>query len=114
MHPSHTHSPSHTSVVPRWYTPPLPTRHPRIQVTEDPQLTWALRAAAPYLPQGLSRSAQVRALAIAGADHLIGVDRTYAERKVQLEALAATFDEPDKLIDMEALRDVKQLTQRVF
>ena len=36
----------------------------------DPELTRALRSAAPHLPPGLSRSRQVRELAIAGARHI--------------------------------------------
>jgi hypothetical protein len=51
----------------------MPTRHHRIQVTEDPELAHALKAAAPHLPAGLSRSRQVRELAIAGARHLAAV-----------------------------------------
>lgn len=50
----------------------MPTDNPRIQVTEDHELSAALRAAAPHLPAGLPRSRQVRELAIVGARHLSG------------------------------------------
>ncbi|MGI8593820.1 MAG: hypothetical protein ACR2ML_05545 [Solirubrobacteraceae bacterium] len=84
----------------------MPTRHPRIQVTEDPELARALRAAAPHLPAGLSRSRQVRELAIAGARHLAGTPHTARERRALLERLAESFDDPASAgIDWDALRD---------
>jgi hypothetical protein len=92
----------------------MPTRHPRIQVTEDPELARALRSAASRLPPGLSRSAQVRELALIGARHLVGRERTESERRALLEGLAASFEDPGTLIDLDLLRDVKQLTQRTF
>jgi hypothetical protein len=48
----------------------IPTRHPRIQVTEDPELALAIEAAVPHLAAGLSRSRQVRELALIGARQL--------------------------------------------
>jgi len=48
----------------------MATRYRRIQVTEDPELAGALRAAALHLPPGLPRSRQVRDLAIAGGRYL--------------------------------------------
>jgi hypothetical protein len=92
----------------------MPTRHARIQVTEDPELARALRSAASHLPPGLSRSAQVRALAITGARHLVGSGHAESERQALLEGLAASFDDPAKLVDLDVLRDVKQLTRRTF
>lgn len=84
----------------------VPTRHPRIQVTADPELAGALRAAAPHLPEGLSRSRQVRELAIAGARHLAGTPQTERERRALLERLAARFDDPATAgIDWDVLRD---------
>jgi len=86
----------------------MPTRHQRIQVTEDPELTDALNAAAPHLPAGLSRSRQVRELAIAGARHLAAVPQGETERRALLEQLAQRFEEPgDTGLDWEALREVK-------
>jgi len=92
-----------------WYTLGVPTRHHRIQVTEDPELTDALRAAAPHLPAGLSRSRQVRELAIAGARHLGAVPQGDAARRALLEQLARRFEEPtDAAIDWDALREGKR------
>jgi hypothetical protein len=97
----------------RWYIGgtliAVPTRHPRIQVTEDPELSRALRAAAPHLPAGLSRSRQVRELAIAGARHLADTPMTERERGALLERLAESFDEPETAgIDWDLLRDGKR------
>jgi hypothetical protein len=87
----------------------VPTRHRRIQVTEDPELTRALRSAAPHLPPGLSRSRQVRELAIAGARHLAGAPHTESERRALLERLAERFEHPETAgIDWELLRDGKR------
>lgn len=88
----------------------MPTRHQRIQVTEDPELATALRTAAPYLPTGLARSQQVRELAIVGARSLAGASRNESERRELLEALAETFDDPAAAaIDWDVLRESKQI-----
>jgi hypothetical protein len=83
------------------------TSHPRIQVTEDPELARALRAAAPHLPARLSRSRQVRELAIVGARHI--ADEPPAEQRTMLlEGLAASFMKPETAgIDWGLLRDGK-------
>jgi hypothetical protein len=87
----------------------MPTNHHRIQVTEDPELADALRAAAPHLPRGLSRSRQVRELAIAGARHLTAVTQGEEQRRELLAQLAQRFEEPgDAGLDWDALRDVKR------
>jgi len=86
----------------------MPTHHRRIQVTEDPELRRALRSAAAHLPSGLSRAAQVRELAIAGARQLSEGPRTQRERQALLERLAARFEDPDVAgIDWDRLRDAK-------
>ena len=91
-----------------WYTTRVATSHPRIQVTEDPELARALRAAAPHLPPGLSRSRQVRELAIAGANHLAESPKSEAERRVLLERLAERFVKPETAgIDWGLLREGK-------
>ncbi|MDQ3647269.1 MAG: hypothetical protein M3433_01540 [Actinomycetota bacterium] len=87
----------------------MPTRHSRIQVTEDPELSKALRAAAPHLPAGLSRSGQVRELAIAGARSLSDSPLTERERRALLERLAARFERPETAgIDWRQLREGKR------
>jgi hypothetical protein len=86
----------------------MATSHPRIQVTEDPELASALRSAAPLLPTGLSRSRQVRELAIAGA-RALGADPHGDERRRELlEQIAESFADPDTAgIDWDLLRDGK-------
>jgi hypothetical protein len=87
----------------------MATRYRRIQVTEDPELASALRAAAPYLPGGLPRSRAVRDLAIAGADHLAGMPYDEGKRRKLMESLAARFEEqPAGDIDWDLLREGKR------
>jgi hypothetical protein len=87
----------------------MPTRHHRIQVTEDPELADAIAAAAPHLPSGLSRSRQVRELAIAGARHLTEVPQGEDERQALLAQLAQRFEDPeDGSLDWDALREGKR------
>jgi hypothetical protein len=87
----------------------VPTNHPRIQVTEDRELTVALQAAAPHLPAGLPRSQQVRALAIAGARHLAAAPPDEGKRNQLLGELADHFRKPETAPwDLEALRDGKR------
>ena len=86
----------------------MPTAHPRIQITEDHELTAALRAAAPHLPAGLPRSRQVRELAITGARHLSGELVEEGRRQELLEQLAQSFEEPEASgLDWDLLRDGK-------
>ncbi len=86
----------------------MPTRHNRIQVTEDRELTAALQSAAAHLPAGLPRSQQVRELAIAGAKHLAAASPDEAKRQALLEELADNFRAPETAPwDREALRDGK-------
>lgn len=92
----------------------MATSHPRIQVTEDPELARALRDAAPHLPPGLSRSRQVRDLAIAGARQL--VEQPYSEERRQqlLDQLISHFKHPETAPwDWETLRDIKQSAWRI-
>jgi hypothetical protein len=86
----------------------MPTRHSRIQVTEDRELAAALRAASPHLPAGLPRARQVRELAIAGARHLSGEPLEESRREELLGQLAQGFEEPGTAgIDWDLLRDGK-------
>jgi hypothetical protein len=86
----------------------MATSHPRIQVTEDPELARALRSAASHLPSGLSRSRQVRELAIAGARHLAEEPPSEEQRGVLLERLTERFMKPETAgIDWDLLRDGK-------
>lgn len=95
-------------LVHRWYTLGMATSHRRIQVTEDPELARALRAAAPHLPAGLSRSRQVRELAIAGARHIADEPPTEERRRMLLASLAESFMKPETAgVDWDLLRDGK-------
>jgi hypothetical protein len=86
----------------------VPTHHPRIQITEDRELTAALRSAAPHLPADLPRSRQVRELALLGARHLSGELVEEGRRQELLEQLAQDFDAPEAAgIDWDLLRDGK-------
>jgi hypothetical protein len=87
----------------------VPTRYRRIQVTEDPELAGALRAAAPHLPAGLSRARQVRELALVGARQIVEAPFSEQDRRALLERLAARFEEPTTAgIDWDALREGKR------
>jgi hypothetical protein len=86
----------------------MATHHPRIQVTEDPELASALRIAAPHLPAGLPRSRQVRELAIAGARHLAAEPLDDDRRQELLEKLAGHFEHPETAPwDWDVLRESK-------
>ncbi len=86
----------------------MATSHPRIQVTEDPELARALRAAAPHMPPGLSRSRQVRDLAIAGARQLTDEPPSEEARSALLEELAECFQRPETAPwDWDRLREGK-------
>src|SRR4051812_37287927 len=88
------------------HLPFMPTRHHRIQVTEDPELRRALRAAAPHLRPGLSRAGQVRELALAGARQVVGATPSERQRRELLERLAQRFEDPAGAgLDWEALRE---------
>jgi hypothetical protein len=92
-----------------WYTQLVATSHPRIQVTEDPELARALRTAAPHLKPGLPRSQQLRELAIAGARQLSDSPESEAERQMLLERLANRFTKPETSgIDWDLLREGKR------
>ena len=87
----------------------MPTRHHRIQVTEDPELAGALRDAAPHLPPGLPRARQVRELAIVGARHLSDAPADEERRRELLEELAGYFEQPETAPwDWDYLRESKR------
>jgi hypothetical protein len=91
----------------------MATSHPRIQVTEDPELARALQTAAPHLAPGLSRSRQVRELAIVGARQLADSPQGEERRRELVERLASHFEHPETAPwDWEVLRDVKRRAWR--
>ncbi len=99
-----------------WYTADVATSHPRIQVTEDPELARALRAAAPHLRPGLPRSQQVRELALVGARHLVEEPPMTEERREELlKRLISHFEHPETAPwDWDLLRDVKRRAWRAW
>lgn len=88
----------------------MATSHPRIQVTEDPELRRALSAAAPHMRPGLPRSQQVRELAIVGARHIAGEPISEERRKELVERLASHFEHPETAPwDWDVMRESKRL-----
>jgi hypothetical protein len=86
---------------------PIPTRHPRIQVTEDPELARAIELAVPHLPTGLSRSGTVRELAMIGA-RCLSNDPADADRRALLRRLATRFEHPESAgVDWDLGREGK-------
>lgn len=77
-------------------------------MTEDPELARALRSAAPFLPDGLSRASQVRELALVGANRLTEREAG-RDRAAGLRRLAAGFTDPAHAgVDWHALREGKR------
>ncbi|HEY1687935.1 MAG TPA: hypothetical protein VGF95_03630 [Solirubrobacteraceae bacterium] len=88
----------------------MATSHPRIQVSEDPELRRALRAAAPHLRPGLPRSQQVRELAIVGARHIAEEPIGEPRRQELIERLASHFEHPETAPwDWNSMREGKLL-----
>ncbi|MCL2769731.1 MAG: hypothetical protein FWD42_06420 [Solirubrobacterales bacterium] len=88
----------------------MATSHPRIQVTEDPELRRALRDAAPHLRPGLPRSQQVRELAIVGARHIADDSMSEERRKELIEGLVSYFEHPETAPwDWELMRESKRI-----
>jgi len=86
----------------------MPKKHPRVQVTKDPELNKALREAAPRLKPGVSVSQQIRELAIIGSQNVPDPPLDDAETQRRLEKLARMFDDPESAgLDWDALRDRK-------
>ncbi|MFZ2050443.1 MAG: hypothetical protein WAU69_05865 [Solirubrobacteraceae bacterium] len=88
----------------------MATSHTRIQVTEDPELRSALRAAAPHLRPGLPRSQQVRELAIVGARHIVEEPIGEERRNELIERLVSHFEHPETAPwDWESMREGKRI-----
>ena len=83
----------------------MPTKYPRISVTNDRELAEALDRVAPHF-QGTPMARMVRELALRGADAL---EQEEAERKAALERLATLSTERGDLIDWDVLERVRGL-----
>ena len=81
----------------------MPTKHPRIAVTQDPELAAALRRAAPIV--GERRTARlVRDLAIRGAEAILAEEE---ERRQALRRLAEWSTTRTGPIDWDVLARVR-------
>lgn len=70
------------------YTIPMPTPHPRIALTRDPELDEALRRARPLLGQRKPTATLARELILRGARELLARQATEIDRR--LDELGAT------------------------
>ena len=97
-------------VTPRCYTEPVPTKHPRIAITGDPEVQRALDQTRDLLDPDETRSlaAQARALIIRGADALAagaGPARAQQRRLAERHGIApagkrlAELDPPEGSVD---------------
>ena len=85
----------------------VPTRYPRIGVTRDPELDAALQRAAPLLGDQ-PVAAQVRALAIRGADALVEDEE---RRKAAIEGLIRFSLREDDLVDWDLIERIEEIEE---
>jgi hypothetical protein len=83
----------------------VPTKHPRIPVTNDARLAEALARVAPHF-QGLPTATVVHDLALKGAEAL---ERERAERGRALERLVAFSTRREDLIDWDVLERLDEI-----
>jgi hypothetical protein len=83
----------------------MPTRWKRIPITQDPELTEALRRVAPYFP-GAAAARVVHDLALKGAEAIVQ-ERGQSDRAV--EELIAFSTERSNLIDWDVLKRIDEL-----
>jgi hypothetical protein len=86
----------------------VPTQHPRIPVTNDPELAEALARVEHYFPDAPTARI-VRELALRGAE---AIEREQHERGDAIERLIALFTEPNDSIDVDVLEHLDQLAWR--
>jgi hypothetical protein len=80
-------------------------KHPRILVTNDPELADALASVEPYF-RGVPKATVVHPLAVKGAEAL---ERESNERERALERLAAFSTKREDLIDWDVLERIDEL-----
>jgi hypothetical protein len=78
----------------------VPTKHRRIAVTEDEELSEALARARPAFPRGTPLGTMVHDLAVKGAETVVRSDE---ERRAALRRIAEWSTSPDGM-DRDALR----------
>lgn len=86
----------------------MPTKHARIAIVEDEELSASLAEVTPFVESGTSKARLVRDLAIKGAE---GVLREERERREALEWLV-WWSTSDDGMDREALADVLAMRER--
>jgi hypothetical protein len=85
------------------YTPPIATRHRRIQVTRDPELDDAIARARGMLGAGAPSSQIVHVLAVRGA-RALEQDR---EAEDQAREFLVSIADGTSGLDLDRLRDVR-------
>ncbi len=86
----------------------MPTKHPRINVTNDAELAAAISRARPLM-DGAAEATIVHNLAIRGAAALAG---DIARRRESIEELVALTTDPDSDLDRETLLNVRRTAWR--
>ena len=87
---------------------PVPTQHPRIPVTNDPELARALARVEHYFPDAPTARI-VRELALKGAE---AIEREQGDREAAIERLIALFTAPKDGIDLDVLERIDELAWR--
>ena len=86
----------------------MPTQHPRIPVTNDPELANALARAEHYFPDAPAARI-VRELALKGVE---AIEREHGERAHAMERLVTLFTQPNDVIDFDTLERIDELAWR--
>jgi len=86
----------------------VPTQHPRIPVTNDPELAEALARVEHYFPNAPAARI-VRELALKGVE---AIEREQIGRDQAIERLIELFTEPNDSIDADALEHVRDRAWR--
>ncbi len=86
----------------------MPTQHPRIPVTNDPELAEALARVEHYFPDAPTARI-VRELALKGVE---AIEREQHARGAATERLIALFTEPNDAIDFDVLAQLDDLAWR--
>ena len=86
----------------------MPTQHPRIPVTNDPELAEALARVEHYFPDAPTARI-VRELALKGAE---AIEREQGDREGAIERLIALFTAPKDGIDLDVLERIDELAWR--
>jgi hypothetical protein len=86
----------------------VPTHHPRIPVTNDPELAEALARVEHYFPDAPTARI-VRELALKGVE---AIEQEQGARADAIERLIALFTEPNDAIDVAVLERIDELAWR--